>query len=882
MKRVLSIMLTLMLAFTMMSGITVNAGDEYETVTSFTGGNDFSTIFSGFATSQGFTMQNVSSSYKSLASVDKSTLASDIAAGATSAKVLALTPLGSSDPTLRFKWTSAAANVNELLRIKFKIYLANTVDASATYNVEILPQIDNGSYSAGGLITVYNVQAGQWLSVDKITTPNSTRYGNTIKGVKITLKKAGTTTTYPTTVYLDGNIVIEKVKVAESDEAKVAADKGSLTLGNTSAVTKNLTLPTAGANGSTITWATSDASVITNAGVITPGTTAKTATLTATLTLGNVTDTKEFDITVSALPAVSLASCFMDNMVIQRNQPIKVWGTSTVEDKTVTITLGDKSATTQTNSTGKWSVTLPAMSATAPGTGLTLNMTCNDEAGTNKTITNVAIGEIILAAGQSNMNRSVSTLYNATVTKTVDEVSVTYDVTELADDKAEVQAAVANLTNVDVRMLNLNDITANSFTWARVTEYKDSSAANCIYHRSLIGFMTAYKLAVQENITVAFADVAYGGAAIRSFLSPETINARDEYSSFTKADPLGTAHKTLRYQASGLYNIWLSHIKGMKFGSVIWYQGEQDAEEKVSQDLYYKMLTDLINQFRLEYENENLPVAVCQIAPYSNSGFVTVRQAQLDVTNDMDNVYLVTTADAGPKEIETDTIHPLNKMPIINRCFNIIKYALLGEDVAYSAPTYKSMTVSGNEATLTIDIGAASLKTSDGKAVTGFEIAGKDGTFYDATATISGNQITVSSASVANPVEVRYCYVPWAEDNNSTLGGNVVNSADIPMGPFKAQVPNVAIDSVTGSGYTYTVNLSNSAYNTAPGFVVAALYDGDELVQMKKVEFSINERKDASKTVTFNPEVAPARPRVKIMAWKSMTTLVPYCAAVDK
>ena len=320
----------------------------------------------------------------------------------------------------------------------------------------------------------------------------------------------------------------------------------------------------------------------------------------------------------------------------------------------------------------------------------------------------------------------------------------------------------------------------------------------------------------------------------------------------------------------------------MKFGSVIWYQGEENAENGVSQDLYYKMLTDLINQFRSDFNNANLPVAVCQLAPYSNNNFVTVRQAQLDVTNDMDNVYLVTTADAGPTATETDTIHPLNKMPVINRCVNVIKYSVLGDDVAYSGPTYKSMTVEGNTATLTIDIGAASLKTSDGKAVAGFEIAGKDGVFYDATATISGNQIMVSSENVASPVEVRYCYVMQSETDSTTLGGNVVNAADIPMGPFKAQLPNVAIDSVTGSDYTYTVNLSNSAYNVAPGFVVAALYDGDEFIQMKTVQFSIDERKSIAKTVTFNPESAPSDPKVKIMAWKSMATIVPYCAAVDR
>ncbi|WP_170315609.1 family 43 glycosylhydrolase [Nakamurella deserti] len=84
----------------------------------------------------------------------------------------------------------------------------------------------------------------------------------------------------------------------------VAADKAALTLGNTSAVTANLTLPTAGGNGSTITWATSDATVVTAAGVVTRSATDRTATLTATLNAGvapnTATDTKSFTVTVPA------------------------------------------------------------------------------------------------------------------------------------------------------------------------------------------------------------------------------------------------------------------------------------------------------------------------------------------------------------------------------------------------------------------------------------------------------------------------------------------------------------------------------------------------------------------------------------------------------
>ena len=94
-------------------------------------------------------------------------------------------------------------------------------------------------------------------------------------------------------------IYVEGAASTLTDADKVAADKEALDLGDTSALTANLTLPTSGATyGSTISWATSDASVITNAGVINRVGEDKTVTLTATITNGDVTDTKTFDVTV--------------------------------------------------------------------------------------------------------------------------------------------------------------------------------------------------------------------------------------------------------------------------------------------------------------------------------------------------------------------------------------------------------------------------------------------------------------------------------------------------------------------------------------------------------------------------------------------------------
>ena len=96
----------------------------------------------------------------------------------------------------------------------------------------------------------------------------------------------------------------EVTSLAPSDADLVAADKAALSLGDLSAVTANLTLPTKGDRGSAVTWSSSNTAVIANDGTVTrPSATDDPAnvTLTATLTRGSASDTKTFQATV--LPA---------------------------------------------------------------------------------------------------------------------------------------------------------------------------------------------------------------------------------------------------------------------------------------------------------------------------------------------------------------------------------------------------------------------------------------------------------------------------------------------------------------------------------------------------------------------------------------------------
>jgi hypothetical protein len=91
---------------------------------------------------------------------------------------------------------------------------------------------------------------------------------------------------------------------AEGTNTQAAeSDAAALSLGDTSAVTGNLTLPATGPSGSSITWSSSDTAVVENNGTVhrpAHGQPDGTATLTATVTRGTISRTRDFAITVLA------------------------------------------------------------------------------------------------------------------------------------------------------------------------------------------------------------------------------------------------------------------------------------------------------------------------------------------------------------------------------------------------------------------------------------------------------------------------------------------------------------------------------------------------------------------------------------------------------
>lgn len=111
---------------------------------------------------------------------------------------------------------------------------------------------------------------------------------------------------------------------------------------------------------------------------------------------------------VEAADQIKPAGIFSDNMVLQRNMAVPVWGTAD-PGKKVIVSFGSQKLATLADEQGKWMVKLSAMPASAKPAKMII-------AGKQKIeFKNVLVGDVWLGSGQSNMWWPVSKCHDARI-----------------------------------------------------------------------------------------------------------------------------------------------------------------------------------------------------------------------------------------------------------------------------------------------------------------------------------------------------------------------------------------------------------------------------------------------------------------------------------
>lgn len=227
-----------------------------------------------------------------------------------------------------------------------------------------------------------------------------------------------------------------------------------------------------------------------------------------------------------------------------------------------------------------------------------------------------------------------------------------------------------------------------------------------------------------------------------------------------------------------LYNAMINPIIHFALKGVIWYQGENNANNALAYQTLFPML---ITDWRNKWEHE-FPFYWVQLANYmraddepKESDWAELREAQT-MTLSLPKTGQAVTIDIG----DAMDIHPRNKQDVgLRLALNALHKDYGQEDVVYSGPMYKSMEIKGNKIVLTFDYATSGFNVSDKYGyIRGFAIAGVDNKFIWAKAYFDGNKIIVYNDQIQQPVAVRY---NWGNNPD----GNLYNKEGLPACPFR-------------------------------------------------------------------------------------------------
>ncbi|MBP3568340.1 MAG: sialate O-acetylesterase [Lachnospiraceae bacterium] len=497
---------------------------------------------------------------------------------------------------------------------------------------------------------------------------------------------------------------------------------------------------------------------------------------------------------------IHCAAVFSDHCVLQRNKEIRVWGTAAHGTK-ITVTLHDRKA--EAVAVGHdWQVTLPAQDAGGPYV-----LEVSSEGIVYQRFEDVMIGEVWLAGGQSNMEYMLK-------------------------QDADGAAAMERMADSNVRFYQVKQIPCMDDYFYRVEQENHWMLPTDeeIDTWSAVGFYFAERLAAELGVTVGVIGCNWGGTSASAWQDKDSILSQEdtkvyweEYAEliakqnpaeYEKAwtdyytwqadwqprmDAFYAAHPTAtweeaqaavgesrwpgpmgpkhEFRPAGLYECMLQRVVPYTLGGVIYYQGESDDHRPTS---YYHLFGKLIQVWRREFQEENLPFLCVQLPIHHYEGdtimdkWCLIREAQMRLHQEGTVTGIAVALDCG----EYNNIHPVHKTEVARRLAIQALYHVFGKGskMEVYGPVYKDYKVENGSMVIRFDYAEHGFEVR-GEEIKNFELAGADGVYVPAKAKVHGNTIVLSNEAVSVPVSARYMWIDYAE---VTLFGR----NGLPVAPF--------------------------------------------------------------------------------------------------
>jgi len=470
-------------------------------------------------------------------------------------------------------------------------------------------------------------------------------------------------------------------------------------------------------------------------------------------------------------------------MVMQRDLPVHVWGMAS-PGQSVTVAFRGESRLVNADQLGHWNAYLKPGPAGGPFTLTVTPGPASNQASNQGAITreDIMVGDVWVASGQSNMEFPLNRSSTA------------------AQD-------LPNAANPQIRLLMIRKRTADYAMWDADTDGWTPSSPETAKDFSAVAYYFARDIAARQHVTIGLIDATWGGTvgeswvrltalgedaslapifASRGRMTDDAADAdaeqADEKKQLEEAKAAGKPapqfpwHPPLMSWGPGLlWNGMIAPLTPLPIRGALWYQGESNsALARVHS--YDRVMRTLIGDWRRQWGIGDFPFLYVQISNFKSTpreDWAELREQQVR-TLAMRNTAMAVTIDIG----NPDDVHPTNKLDVGLRLARAARVLTYGESIEFSGPMFRQATTEAGSIRAWFD--HAKGLNAKGGTITGFEVAGRDGKYVPASATIDGATVVVSSPDVPAPVYVRY---GWANSPQC----NLFNGEDLPASPFNSE-----------------------------------------------------------------------------------------------
>ncbi|MEO5912967.1 MAG: sialate O-acetylesterase [Luteolibacter sp.] len=437
--------------------------------------------------------------------------------------------------------------------------------------------------------------------------------------------------------------------------------------------------------------------------------------------------------------AVEFDPVFSPGMVIQRTVPIRLSGKGTPGHE-IKVSLDATGKTAAVAADGSWSAEFPAMRFGGPHV---LKAVDGEEAAT---LDDVLIGDVWVCSGQSNMQMGVREA--------------------IGGKEAMVEAAA----HPDIRILTIPRAGAPEPQKKCDAKWQAFSSEDSGDFSAVAWFFALQlkKDPALAKVPLGIINSSFGGTAIEAWTPADSLPPipKEQISGSMFGIPSGA-----------LFNGMISPLTALRIKGVTWYQGEANAGHPT---VYATLLANLMEQWRAKWQQPDLPFFIVQLPVFDGKwdgyDFSWLREAQAAACVKTKNAWLATTFDT----TDGHDLHPVDKQEIGRRLALLARRETNSSKIVASGPVPDVVSVQGNKLRVAFK-SSDGLTTVGGKAPVGFAIAGMDGDFRYAKATIEGTAALLENADIPMPETVRYAW-------GATPSGNLANRSGLPVAPFRTDL----------------------------------------------------------------------------------------------